>query len=170
LPIAAATAFVKSILNGLAMPGGLPNMAAFIMPPDPRVEAEIPTAYVWPTKGREGRTGEQGGAIPRNTGPDTPAGTKPLVHDIDVFCVYFQADDDPQADSLFPGVVDAVMDALRTCEDPARIIDPYTGGDSQLIDLGERMTYEIVVSALEDERYNRLDALVACMVTEIFHA
>jgi hypothetical protein len=170
LPIAAACAFVKSVLNNLAMPGGLPNMAAYIMPPDPNVEAEIPTAYVWPTKGREGRAGEEGGAIPRNTGPGTPAGTKSLLHSVDVFCVFFQADDDPQADSLFPGVVDAVMDALRTCEDPAVIIDPYTGNDSQLIDLGERMTYEIVVSALEDQRYNRLDGLVVAMVNEIFHA
>ena len=170
MPIAAACAYVKSVLDGLAMPGGLPSMAAYIMPPDPNVEAEIPTAYVWPTKGHESREGDQGGAIPRNTGPGTPAGTKSQLHSIDVFCVYFQADDDPQADSLFPGVVDAVMDALRTSEDPMVIIDPYTGNDSQLIDLGERMSYEIVVSALEDERYNRLDGLIACMVNEIFHA
>jgi hypothetical protein len=170
LPIAAACAYVKSILNGLAMPGGLDPMVAYIMPPDPNVEAQFATAYVWPTEGDESRNPETGGAIPRNTGPNTPAGTKSQVHSIDVFCVYMQADDDPQADSLFPGVIDAVMDALRTSEDPARIIDPYTGGDSQLIDLGEKMKYHIVVSALDDQRYNRLDGLIVCPVNEIFHA
>ena len=170
MPIAAACAFVKGLLNGLAMPGGLPNMAAYILPPDPNVEAEIPTAYVWPTEGDESRAPEKGGTIPRNTGPDTPAGTKSLDHSIDVFCVYFQADDDPQADSLFPGVIDAVMDALRTSADPAVITDPYTGDQSQLIDLGERQKYHIVVSALEDQRYNRLDGLIVCPGNVIFHA
>ena len=52
MPIASTLGFIKSLLNGLEMPGGIPNMACYITPPDPNVEAEIPTCYAWPTKGR----------------------------------------------------------------------------------------------------------------------
>ena len=51
MPIASTLAFVKNQLDGLPMPGGMPNMAAYITPPDPNVEAQDPTAYVWPTTG-----------------------------------------------------------------------------------------------------------------------
>ena len=111
MPITSTIQYVKAQLDGLAMPGGIPNMAAYITPPDPNVEAEIPTCYIWPTKGREARESGRGGTIPRNTGPQTPSGTKPITHMIDLFVVYFGADDDPQADSLFPGVIDAVLEA-----------------------------------------------------------
>ena len=78
VPIAAACACREgAFLSGLAMPGGLPPMVAYIMPPDPNVEAEFATAYVWPTEGDESRDPEKGGASSRNTGPGTPAGTKP---------------------------------------------------------------------------------------------
>ena len=170
MPILSTLQYMKGLLDQLAMPGGLPNMAAYITPPDPNVQAEIPTCYVWPTKGREARESGRGGTIPRNTGPETPSGTKPLSHMIDLFIVWFQADDDPQADSLFPGIVDAVMFALRTSEDPDVIVDPYTAQASQLIDVGEDMTYEIVISALEDERYNRYDALVVAEIMELIQA
>ena len=170
MPIASTTLYLKQLLDGLAMPGGLPNMAAYVTPPDPNVQAEVPTCYVWPTKGREARESGKGGTIPRNLGPETPSGTKPILHMIDLFVVYFQADDDPQADSLFPGIVDAVMFALRTSEDPAVVVDPYTAQSSELIDVGENQTYEIVISALEDERYNRYDALVVAEVMELIQA
>ena len=122
MPIASTLAFVKKQLDGLPMPGGIPNMAAYITPPDPNVEAQYPTAYVWPTTGHESR--QDPGTIPRNTGPGTPAGFKPINHMVDVFIIYFGADDDPQADSLFPGIVDAAMFALRTCEDSATLHGP----------------------------------------------
>ena len=109
----------SSFWSGLAMPGGLPNMACYVNPPDPNVEADIPTAYVWAPDFDESRTGDQGGSIPRNTGPGTPSGTKALEHMIEIFLVYFQAGDDPQADTLFFGIVDAVMARLRTSDDPA---------------------------------------------------
>ena len=153
--------FVKNQLDGIPMPGGVPNMAAYITPPDPNVEATIPTAYVWPTDGHESR--DEPGTIPRNTGPGTPAGFKPINHMVDVFIVYFGADDDPQADSLFPGIVDAAMFALRTCEDSATLQDPYNPNvTTTLYDLGEIMSYQIVISALADQAFNRYDCLLRC--------
>lgn len=172
MPIAAVTAFTKNLLDSLPMPG--PNalaMKAYVMPPDPNVEAQYPTAYVWPTTGNESRNPARDGTIPRNTGPGTPAGTKPIEHMIDVFVVYFMADDDPQADSLFPGMVDAVMEQLRTCDDPVTLQDPYNPNIvSTLYNLGEDMTYQIVVSALADQAYNRLDALIRCPCYELIRA
>ena len=82
---------------------------------------------------------------------------------VDVFIVYFMADDDPNADSLFPGIVDAAMFALRTCEDSAALDGPYNPNiTSTLYDLGEIMRYQIVISALADQAFNRYDCLLRC--------
>jgi hypothetical protein len=171
VPIAAVTSYIQGVLNNLPMPGlNTPAMVAYVTPPDPNVEAEIPTAYVWPSDGDESRNPADDGTIPRNTGPNTPSGTKPIVHMVDVFVVYFQADDDPQADSLFPGIVDAVMAQLRTSEDPATLADPYTGAQSTLYDLGEAMHYQIVISAVADQAWNRCDSLIRCKATELIRA
>ena len=72
MPITSTIQYVKAQLDGLAMPGGIPNMAAYITPPDPNVEAEIPTCYIWPTKGREARESGRGGTIPATPGRRHP--------------------------------------------------------------------------------------------------
>ena len=169
MPIASTLAYVKGVLDQLPMPGGAPNMAAYITPPDPNVEGEIPTAYVWPTDGMESR--ENPGTIPRNTGPGTPSGFKPINHSIDVYVVYFGADDDPQADSLFPGIVDAVMFALRTSKDSVTLTDPYNPNvQSTLYNLGEQMHFQLVISAVSDQAFNRYDCLIRCPVLELIQA
>lgn len=170
MPIASTLLYVKGLLNNLPMPGGLPDMVSYVMPLDPNVEAEIPTAYVWDPDFGESRNPDKGGTIPRNTGPGTASGFKPIEHMVDVFIVWFEADDDPQADSLFPGVVDAVMAQLRTSEDSAALTDPYTGEQSTLYDLGETMRGQIVVSAVSDQAWNRLDCLIRCQVSELIQA
>ena len=171
MPIASVLAFTKGILDNLPMPGGAPNMAAYITPLDPNVEAQIPTAYVWPTTGHESRNPGKGGAIPRNTGPGTPSGWKPIEYSVDVFIVWFMADDDPQADSLFPGIVDAAMEALRTCQDSATLYDPYNPNIvSTLYDLGEDQSFQIVISALADQAFNRYDCLIRCTCYELIQA
>ena len=171
MPIASTLGYVKGLLDNLPMPGGAPNMAAYITPPDPNVQAEIPTAYVWPTEGHESRNSGNAGTIPRNTGPGTPSGTKPLDHMLDIYVVFFGADDDPQADSLFPGIVDAVMECLRTSADPVTLVDPYNPNiQSALYNLGEQMSFHIVISALADQAYDRYDALIRCNVMELLRA
>jgi hypothetical protein len=169
LPIASALAFVKSQLDGLAMPGGAPAMAAYIDAPDPNVETQIPTAYVWPTdfdEKRDLRGG--GGTVPRNLGPNSPgAGHKTIAHSVDVFIVHMEADDEDSADSLFPGIVDAVMFQLRTLTPmPALVQDPWTGLQTQLTDVGETMRGQIIVGALEDEAYLRYDCRLRLSFTE----
>jgi hypothetical protein len=145
-------------------------MRAFIMPPDPNDESQYPTAYVWPADFDESRNPQAGGSIPRNTGPGTPSGFKPVEHSIEIFILYFQAGDAPDADSLFPGIVDAVDAALRTSADPAQITDPYTGMQSTLYDVGEVIRGRITVSAVADQAFNRLDCLLTCTVHELIQA
>lgn len=173
MPVASVSSYIKGLLDGLAMPGGLPAMVAYIMPPDPNTQAEYPTAYVWPADFDESRNPDSGGSIPRNNGPGTPAGNKPIEHGIEIFIVYFQASDDPDADSLFPGVVDAVMAALRTSPDPpggVPLTDPWTGMQSGLFDAGEVMKGRITVTATADQGFNRLDCLITCPMFELIQA
>lgn len=145
-------------------------MAAYITPPDPNVETQIPTAYVWPTDGDEGRDPDKGGAVPRNSGAGTASGTKGTEHNIDVYAVWMASNDEPDIDNLFPGVVDAVMAAFRFSVDPATATDPYTGEQSTLVDIGERMNYRVTLRSLVEQAFNRYDALIGLSVLEIIRA
>jgi hypothetical protein len=167
--INAVQLYVKNLLDGLALPQGL-NLTAYITPPDPNVETDTPTAYVWPADGTESRDPRRGGSIPRMTVPSQPSGTKVAEHMMDVWLVWFSANDDPDADTWFPGMVDAIMALLRVTAVEVDVYDPYSNAQSVVIDTGEQMTYKIAVSAVEDERYNRYDALITLRLTELFTA
>jgi hypothetical protein len=172
MPIASTLGYIKGLLDGLPLPGdSTPNLAAYITPPDPNVETDIPTAYVWPGDGNEDRDPNRAGSVPRNTGPGTYSGDKGIEHDMSVYLVWFAADDQADIDSLFPGVVDAVMAVLRTSDDPAEVQDPYDPNTiSTLIDVGEKMTYRIELRSLVNQAYNRYDALVGLTVLEVIKA
>lgn len=170
MSIVAVQSYIRDSLQNLPLPNGSLNLKVYITPPDPNDEAEFPTAYVWPSAGDETRDPHHGGTIPRNTGPGTPSGNKPVIHDMDIFLVWFGADDDPDADSWFPGMVDAVMGALRYIKMPQSITDPYTGYTSDLVDLGENMAYEVVVSAVANQAYNRYDARIKLRLLELIFA
>ena len=170
MSINAAQVYVQQLLDQLPMPGALPNLAAYITPPDPNVEAEIPTAYVWPSTGDESRDASKGGTVPRNTGPGTPSGWKNIEHMMDIWVVWFGSDDDPQSDIMFPGVVDAIMKCLRTSPERPLAIDPWTQDQCWLVDIGEKMNYRITLRALDDQRYNRYDGLVTLNFYEVFQA
>ena len=172
MPILATMTYIQGLLQGLPMPGeNTAAMAAYIDPPDPNDETDIPTAYVWPTDGDESRDPRNSGSMPRNSGPGTFSGDKPLVHNPEVYIVWMGSADDDQTGAIWLGIVDAVMAALRTAyPNPVVITDPYTQAESQVADVGEKMHYRIVVSALADQVYNRYDALIKGPVTEVISA
>lgn len=170
MPIVSSQNAIMSIIQGLPMPGGNYQLEAFVTPPDPETDYSNPHAYIWPTDGDESRNPGEGGSIPRNTGVNTPAGTKPIMHNFEIFMRWYANNDDTNSDTWFPGMVDAVMWALRTCTDPQIAVDPYTEVQSQLIGIGERMKYHITIRATEDEAYNMYDALISVPVLEILHA
>jgi hypothetical protein len=168
--IAAAQTYVQQLIDQLPMPGALPNLAAYVTPPDPNVDAEAPTAYVWPSDGDESRDSQKGGTVPRNTGPGTGSGWKNIAHSMDIWVVWFGADDDDLADITFPGVMDFIMACLRTSPERPLAVDPWTQAQSWLVDIGEKMTYNIKLRALADQRYNRYDGLIVLDFYEIFQA
>jgi hypothetical protein len=172
MPINTTQVYVKNLLNGLAWPfTGVPALACQITPPDPNVEANIPQGYVWPSRGKENRDPRRGGTIPRATGPNSPSGLKTQTHRLDVYLVWWGQDDDPDSDTLFPGMVDWVMETLRLAPDTTPVLlDPWTNRESYLIDIGEDMNYELTVRAVADERFNRYDALITCVISEVFAA
>ena len=167
MPIASTCAYIQGLLDGLVMPGNCPDMAAELIPSDPNVQTDTPTAYVWPSVGREARDTGNAGTMPRNTGPGTAAACKTIVHSVDIYIVWMGANDDP----LFLGIVDAVMKALRTAYPmPAIATDPYTDEQTQIVNVGEVQDYRTAVSALADQAWNRYDALVTLPVTEVLQA
>lgn len=171
MPILSTCLYLQNLLNGLVMPGaGTPAMVATIEVPDPNVETEIPTAYVWPTDGEESRDGPAG-TMPRNTGPGTPSGDKSITHNADLWVVWMGYGDDPQTWPAWLGVMDAVMNALRTAYPmPVMAADPYTEAESQISDVGERQSYKTAVNAVADQAYLRFDALIRLRVVEVISA
>jgi hypothetical protein len=138
LPIASAMQFVKKLLDDIGMPAGLPSMAAYLNPPDPNVESQFPSAYILSASGPEKRISSS-----RNQGPGTSSGFKTIAHEIRVLMVYEIADDDPDADTLFAGIMDSAMKALRFAwPDPAILTDPYDGTQTQAVNAGENMSYD----------------------------
>lgn len=169
--IVVAQAYLLSLLDGLPMPYGRPNAKAYITPPDPRVQARVPAIYIWPSDGTENRSNTLGGTLPRNTGPNTASGTKGIAHELDVYITWFSSGSGTAQDPVFPGMVDAVMYALRfSTPNPVTMTDPNTLATSDLYNTGEQMRYRIGVESTADERYKRYDCLVGCTVWEIFRA
>jgi len=165
LPIASVIAYVAGVLDNLPMPDGCPPMASYVIPPDPNTETDIPSAYVWPSRFEEDRDDTKSGrSMPRNTGPGTFSGVKVITHNVDIYIVWMGANDDP----LFPGIVDAAMFALRTCNPmPTVVTDPYNPNvTTQINDVGEVMEGQIYVRALADQAYNRYDSLLTVPVIE----
>jgi hypothetical protein len=169
--LVAVQSFLLSLLDDLPMPYSVPNAKAYITPPDPRVQAKVPAIYIWPSDGDENRSEHLGGTVPRNTGVGTPSGTKGVQHHMDVYLTWFSAGSGKQQDPLFPGMVDAVMFALRFSQpNPAYITDPNTGLTSTIYNTGEQMTYKTGLESTADERIKRYDALIVVDIWEIFNA
>ena len=160
-----------SILDGLQLPYGIPAAQAYVTPPDPRVNAKVPAIYIWPSDGVENRGPELQGTIPRNTGPGTASGTKGLQHNFDIYVTWFSVLNGKQADARFPGIVDTIMEALRTSlPNPAEFTDPSTLETSSIYNVGEIMRYRIGVEDTADERQKRYDALIDVPVWEQIRA
>jgi hypothetical protein len=171
MPIVVVQQYLLSLLDGLELPYGVPAAKAFITPPDPRVQAKVPAIYIWPSDGIENRSTELGGTIPRNTGPNTPSGTKGLQHQMDVYVTWFSSNSGTQADPKFPAIVDTVMMALRYSQpNPYEATDPATNLTSSIYNTGEQIRYRTGVEATADERWLRYDALLQVTVWELINA
>ena len=175
MPINSTLSHVRSLLDRASIPGGAGRyLEAFIAPPDPEVTQVNPHAYVMAARGPENR--DSGSRSPAPAGapgpvPQPPAGWKIINHTVEVYLTWFNDNQDPQIDSSFPLVIDLAMNILRTCHMPIDLVDPATGINCQLINLGEKLTYEWVpVRSTADQRLQRNDALITAPVEEWIQA
>lgn len=170
MPVNSVQTYLTGLLNGLplpAEPGQQGALECVITPPDPG-DLDAPKAYLWPGSGEETRL-----TPPRAGGPNVIApGWKQITHKVDLYLAWVGAADDPQADTNFPAVVDAVMAALRPSTDEVLITDPVTGViSSLLLGIGEEMSYEFaVLHTLADQAYLRYDARLTINVIEYFQS
>ena len=171
MPVVAAQSFVKGILQNLVPPGdtGLRQpISALITPLDPDVNPDgIARVYVWPAGGPGKRL-----ATPRNSGPGyTSAGAKQIEHDLQVFMVWMDDPSDQNPDLNFPALIDFVWLTLETSPSPSLYTDPATGAQTQMVNLGEKMSYDFVPPrTLEPQSMRRYDARIRCSLTEIYQA
>lgn len=179
MSIVSCQQYLKGLIDGLTWPAGitsLPNppgaLQAHVTSPNPNTTASNPQAYVWMMRGQENRDNAKYGAgtVPRAQFQGGPSGTKATEHTIPIYVVWFNFSGDPNNANLFPGMLDAIMAALRVSTDPVEVTDPWSGYQSWLVDIGENMTYEIDLWTVEEQRTERWDALITCPVVEVFSA
>lgn len=168
MPVNTVMQSILQIVDGLILPGTAGVLEGYITPPDPRDEPP-PAIYIWASNGSEHRQ-----ALPRGNTPGAGslAGWKEIEHTVDAYLTWFGEDSDTDADTSFPAVLDAVLSALRTSgQSPLYTSDPLTGMQSDLVDIGERLDYELALPrSTASERYLRYDARITIHVLEFFQA
>lgn len=170
MPLVTIQTYLKGVLNGVILPQSLGTLEAVISPPNPNDDVINPMAYIWGGRGDESRK-----TVPRAQPRDlATGGHKTIDHDVDIWLVWFGAADDPQADFQFPSVIDAVCAVLRNVpllDQTQSAVDPVTGQQSDLLDVGERLSWEYApVRAVADQRYFRYDAQISASIQEWFQA
>jgi hypothetical protein len=175
MPLNTVQLHLKSILDQLPLPGGIGILQAFIQPLVVDTDAEDPVAYIWGSHGNESRKAPSGSKPRARPGNLASGGNKQLTHQVDIWLVYFESNEDPNGDSAFPSVIDAVMACLRNTEllDAVTIhaVDPVTGQLSDLLAIGEDMDWDYAgVRVTADQRMFRYDAQITCEVVEVIQA
>jgi hypothetical protein len=118
----------KSLLEGLPSPLYDKGLLTVITPPSPG-DLDGPTAYVWATLGTNKRQ-----TAPRR------AGFRKMMWTVTVWLMSPDNATNPEADSAFACLIDAVVTAFTTAEMPISIIDPNSGQNYNFLAIGEQFT------------------------------
>ena len=157
----------------LALPSPPGAIVTNLTPPNPNVLAGSPTASIWFLHGRESRDQDRlrVGTLPRAQFPGGPSGTKGVDHTIAIYVSWAGTSAaDPNEDTLFPGMIDAIRATLRVSSIQVLLTDPWDGTQSWLVDVGELLDYATDLEALSPQRLNRWDTLLTCSVVEVIFA
>lgn len=121
---------VKSIVNGIAIPGQQKTLNAQVVPP-PLEPLSGPMAWITPGRMRGARQ-----SMPRGPGFTEPR------WEIDITLDLLDLPTDPALEQVFPLAVDAVLYALWGAKMPDYITDPTTGIKTQMLAVGEEYSFE----------------------------
>lgn len=170
MPLASALSYLRGLLDGLPMPGNVAGLSCLVTAPPPFEDpGAIPTLYLWLPDGRESRDGP--GTMPRNgVFGGTGSGDKITVHRPAGELQWQNAG----PDLLFYAMVDAIMARLRTAPTRAadtQVTDPYDASlVTQMLNVGEEMTYRTAVRPVPDQQANQYQALIQLVLTEVIQA
>jgi|APCry1669188910_1035180.scaffolds.fasta_scaffold00324_14 hypothetical protein len=146
----------KEITNGISSPLYRRDLVAYITPPNPG-KLPGPAAYVWVTSGTNKRQTAKRGAGFRNTSW--------------IVSVWLMSPDNannPNADSAFASLIDAVVNAWVTTPMPVTVTDAFTGQQSQLVAIGEQFTIQqSPAHVLADQRLYLYEALLEFTIEEM---
>ena len=145
----------KSITTGITSPLYRQPLATYITPPNPG-KLTGPAAYVWITQGNNRRQ-----TAPRGYG------FRSMDWTVNIWLMCPGNATDPNADSAFASMVDAIIEAWVTTPMPIAITDPVSGRTSQVVAIGERFSVQqSPVHALQDQRLLMYEALFEFTVEE----
>ena len=156
---------VRSLLDGLAVPGAIGvTLTAYVEPPPVVITSDGPVAYVWGGRGDEVRA-----TIPRGgLSPFPGGGQKRVEHTLDIILVW-SFETGQEYEQLFPLLIDAVRAQLRGQYDlRTTVLDPTTGEQSVMTDLGERIIWEYG-TPIATSPESQLIRLNRCGIRAIFH-
>ena len=155
--------YVKSLLNGLALPyTSEGTLSAYISYPLPVDEAS-PICFIWGADIDEHRQ-----TAPRaQPGQPSTGGFKDVVYLLDVWLMHAELNDDPNADSMFPVVIDTIAKTLRNTQLGVQLTDSVTGDVSTIKAIGEdiKTQYE-GARTMEDERMLQYMARLQVKIVE----
>ena len=134
--LAAVQLHMKGLLDGLLSPQ-LPPLEALVQPPVLSDVADHPYAFVWGGRGKERRQTAPRVRQIRPAGGLTSGGYQEMTWTIDILVFSVMAQEDPTIETAFPGLFDAVLLELNTCDMPVITADPVTGQQSQILTIGE---------------------------------
>lgn len=110
MPLYSCQKYVQGLINGLAMPAGVPGpLTAWITPPVAE-KLQAPRAYVWGGRVRASR----------QTAPRGP-GFKKRPWIVDIYLAYMDNPDNALANEPFAQVIDAVTEVFETATMPVFI-------------------------------------------------
>lgn len=170
MPLVTVMNYLQQQIDGLNLPLSIGRLTAYIQPAPGADDGSGANAYVWGANLDEARE-----TVPRAAhGNLASGGNKELTHRVNIWLVWFTDPDDPNINLGFPAIVDAVMAVYRNVEmldQTQHAIDPITGQESNLLNVGEKMSAEYApVRAVADQRLLRFDAMVEVEVIEVIQA